>query len=1495
MSEATYIIARNPWDLGGSKEIVPAPAGTTLADINIGCDAPYIIIGDGEGILRAEWGSLVSDFESVSVIVLPEGGGGSNPLRAVMMLAVIALSGPVGAWAGGLFAAGSTAAVFAGAAASAAVMMVGSMVVSAVLPAPTATSAQQMASLAAASPTYSLSAQGNSARIGSVVPVQYGRVKAYPDFAAMPYTEYAGNDQYLYQLFCLGCGQFSIEEIRIDDALITSYAEITYEVIQPHSQCTLFPTNVITASQVAGQTINKGEYVGPFPASGPEQYCNIIGIDFIMPKGMFYANDSGGLDSVTISVRVEYAPINEYGVETGGYSVLGTESWTMATSTPQRISKRYSVASGRYNVRVTRLDVEKTDARYGHTVSWGALRSYLPDTTDFGNVTLIAMRMLATDNLSQQSSRKVSVLGTRKVSVYNGANWSAPTASRSIAWALADALRDQEYGCGVADIRVPISHLLALDAVWIARGDHFDGRFDSAISAYEVLAQIANAGRAKFFIQGGFCRVARDGNVSVPVAMFTERNIKKGSFSIDYLLPTDDTADVIEMSYFDEQVWAQRTVKSDYSAATSAKVAKRELFGVVSRAQAYRDAVYLAATNHLRRRVIKFETEMDGFIPSPLDLIAIQHSMPGWSQQCEAVAWDEQYNILTVNEYLKWGSGQHFVGMRKTDGSMAGPYSVSKGLADNLLVFASEPDYVPVTSDDEQVRTHIIFGESPNTIQYAKVIDIKPSGLYRVSIEAVNEDQSVHTADNGIVTPPVVTSELVRYTGLPVVTDLQVVVGGSIVGPEVTMSWRPAVGAEYYVVDQSSDGALWSRLLDTVTASARAIVIPGLVYLRVAGVRGVAIGPYIEWVGNLIDFMPPPASPTGLALEQPFVGRSCKFAWKAAARSDAHRVEVWAGGNKKRTIDVTSTRYQYSEEDATADGGPWRAITIRVYGIGNGVSAEYAELVAENPQVAALDGVGFVPGYKQIIASYYLPADSDFAGVVVAMSRINGFTPTEADYAYDGPDKLFVMQTGPDGQELVNGQVWYLRIAGYDKFGKDTLQWSSQHAITVIDADLTPEEVLDRLNSSFVQGNVILNGAGSILAYNGPSSIPNRDFVLMDAGRLTYQRYRDGQYVEYMGLKRSIRGQASSGETVVIDGYWDSQPSVTVAPFGMKSYEAAISGQSQAWMIRADNLRETFAGSKRWQFDAVAELTYYSSSGNTVVNQTFSGASNELYSSEYQLPANINSLTVNVSELSIRGTGTSTYSYAYRQVTVIVQLWNGVGWVDSGTKVIYIGATTTAAKSDYVTCTGVSGKTKVRIRCVAADSGGEFSLGANQYYQQGPYYVSGSASLSSITYGGSNRHIYTDAVLSGFSVPANSYISSVTIKYSAYGAVRHTDPYVYPDMSYGGSEGTVYFPNGITIVGQGASLSQDNVTYWQGSSFSVTSVPLHIYRNWWVTVAGGPELYLSVNATGTIYIQTAYLSNPTPENTHTLTSLQWTTAGATTIATGSLSWQATGE
>src|SRR5690606_4742371 len=59
------------------------------------------------------------------------------------------------------------------------------------------------------------------------VPVIYGRRKVYPPYAAQPYTEIVGDDQYFNALFALGVGSHDIEEAKIGDTLLTNYQGVT--------------------------------------------------------------------------------------------------------------------------------------------------------------------------------------------------------------------------------------------------------------------------------------------------------------------------------------------------------------------------------------------------------------------------------------------------------------------------------------------------------------------------------------------------------------------------------------------------------------------------------------------------------------------------------------------------------------------------------------------------------------------------------------------------------------------------------------------------------------------------------------------------------------------------------------------------------------------------------------------------------------------------------------------------------------------------------------------------------------------------------------------------------------------------------------------------------------------------------------------------------------------------------------------------------------------
>ena len=820
---------------------------------------PHIALLDGKAILREDWGQILRDGQMIAFIdveAIPQGGGGgSNPFRTIAMLAAMYFAPFAAEWAVGEMGATLATGSMALAAVDAMGTMVGMSLVNALIPPPKLPSPQQASSLAAASPTYDIQAQGNTARLDAAIPESFGRLQIYPDFAAQPYQEFSGNEQFLYQLLCIGRGEYDLEAIRIEDTPISSFGEITYEIIPPGGTLTLFPANVDSSIEVSGQDLPTGTTVGPFVASPPETVANYLGIDLVYPRGLYYANDSGGLDSYSVTVQISAQLINDSGTPIGSMVVLGTETFTAATTTPQRQSHRYSVTPGRYQVQVVRTDTKQTDVRYGNDVVWGSLRAYLIDTRTFGDVTLIAMRMQASNNLSMQASRKINVIATRKLPVWNGSAWSANAVTRSPAWAIAYACKQ----VGLTDASIDLATLLALDAIWSTRNDTFDGRFDNFLSFWEAVTKISAVGRAKPYMQGGVMRIMRDQAATIPVQLFSMRNIIKGSLSIDYLMPTPDTADAIDVGYFDGVSWAPRRVRATLPGSTAAMPAQVDLFGVTSRDQAYREGLYQAACNRYRRKLIHFSTEMEGFIPSFGDLIAVQHDMPAWGQYSESIAWNPASLTLSLSEIPDWGLGSnynatHYIGLRKRDGSVDGPYPVIAGDNPNDVVLDQIPALTPYTGGAEE-RTHVVFGWAETWRQPARIVSVTPTGLFSADIVAVNEDANVHTADIGVTTPATQNSQLAGYTNAPVILGLSC---RSMLGApdKMLLTWQPSPWAEYYIIDQSSDGQSWTRTGETSTSNFTATALYGnATILRVAAV-GIAKGPWVMiHYGDSADYM----------------------------------------------------------------------------------------------------------------------------------------------------------------------------------------------------------------------------------------------------------------------------------------------------------------------------------------------------------------------------------------------------------------------------------------------------------------------------------------------------------------------------------------------------------------------------------------------------------------------------------------------------------------
>lgn len=419
-------------------------------------------------------------------------------------------------------------------------------------------------------------------------------------------------------------------------------------------------------------------------------------------------------------------------------------NYAAATNTAIRRTYKYSVTPGRYEVRVLRTNAKDTSARAGHDVHWSSLKARLVHTPNFGNVTLLAMKMRATDNLSQRSSRMVNCIVTRKLSVWHpDTGWSTLQPTHSIAWAMADILK-ASYGAKLADIRIDLSALVALDTIWTARGDTFNGVFDRKLTVWDALTQVSRCGRAIPFLQGGLVRFVRDEPRTLPVAMFSPRNIVKGSFKIDFVMPGDDTADSVKVEFFNQRTWKQDEIIASLPDSAAEQPATVSLFGCTDKDQAIREGLYMAAANRYRRRIVSFRTELEGMIPTYGDLIAISHDMPCWGEAGDIIAYDAP--ILTLSEPVTFEeSSTHYIVLRRKNSSLSGPWMVEHTNRENQIRLLEEIDFTPYAGTEEE-RTHFSFGVGEHWGVLARVLAVRPRGEI-IEISAVVENPLVHTAD----------------------------------------------------------------------------------------------------------------------------------------------------------------------------------------------------------------------------------------------------------------------------------------------------------------------------------------------------------------------------------------------------------------------------------------------------------------------------------------------------------------------------------------------------------------------------------------------------------------------------------------------------------------------------------------------------------------------------------------------------------------------------
>lgn len=788
-------------------------------------------------------------------------------------------------------------------------------------------------------PVFSVKGQSNAIRLGEPIEVCYGRNRVYPSYASRPYYEYQDNEQFQFSLFCLGQGETEISAIQIGDTPIANFQEVEYEVIQPGGAITLFPAAVYTASEAGGQVMfapNQLEYVapgwlGPFPANPSGTLARKISVDFVLGKGLYRMTKSGKPDIAGVNFEVAYRAIDDAGTPLGFYIDFTGDPFiqiTGATTTPQRKTYSIDVPLGRYEVRVRRISAAGLAANFGDEITWEGLRSYLDEEQDFGDRTLLAVKIRATNNLNDRTQAQFNVVCTRKIPIRESGGFSAPQISRSIVWAFVDAFRSL-YGGRVAEVYFDWDMLDELDSFYADRGEFFDWIFRDPITVWEAAKTIARVGRATPLLAGSLITLKRDGPLEIPVAMFNQENIVSGSFEYNVELWDVDEYDSVRIEYTDATTgYKQETVLCILPGGTGDHPEDIRLPGCQDRNNAYHEGLYIQAVRRYVRANATFDTGLEGYIPTFGDLIAVVHDVPKWGQGGYIVHAERGEGIkytLWLSEPLDWTHGSsHQIYLSGRRGEVIGPLTAIRTLDLKQCVIESVSD-IDFLLGGRNEPMRFAFGLANDITEYLRVVKVEPQGNEVIRITAATNAPIVHTFDG--LTAPTLTSPNVppAAPALPEILELKLTQIDAALHI-VQASWTATFGAQYYIVQTSEDGEHWRDRGRVYKTSMQFQVFPGDLWVRVAAVNE-GQGPWIEETLS-IGFI------LALNLTGAWVDLEWTIEWQEVIQATAFIVNVYdnreSGPVLIRTETVLSRDYTYDYDKAVEDGVFTREMLVEV-------------------------------------------------------------------------------------------------------------------------------------------------------------------------------------------------------------------------------------------------------------------------------------------------------------------------------------------------------------------------------------------------------------------------------------------------------------------------------------------------------------------------------------------------------------------------------------
>ena len=643
---------------------------------------------EGIGIVVSVNGKIIEENEYATTFLLPSDQivivpiiGDNETLMIVAMVALFVfapgIAAAIGGGAGGWAVTAAGGLTFAGQVLTVGIMLAGGYLISSLAPKP---SSQRIGGLGEDVSQFHSFNPATKQRQGLAIPRIFGKIKCYGNvIVANTELNQTNDKQILNLLIALSKGPIkgivdyddvSYGEIKINDQPITNFQD----VFVVHRKGTLNQEIITYFDDTLNETFRETLVSSDSPVIYTTSNANFdeLEVKISCPFGLYYQNDQSGLSNHTIKIKIEIGESPGGAYNTLFEGNIKDKRSSLVKRTFRTINSNITIDNGKnYNIKVTKISIDKTSVRYGDKINLSSVSEVITDDFTYPTIALAGINALASDQLS--GSLNFSCIAEGSICrVYDGSAWINEY-SDNPAWVLytilsspvfsgeteGDYVVERYDGVDPAQLDTESFYELAefCDELVPITEDNpsdlekrfiFNGGFDSESSVWESALTVCKMCRCNIVFNGTTLAIVIDKPTEV-TQMFGMGNIVKGSF-IENFSPQNERASEIEINFLDDEEDYNRSIVTIFNTSipNNSNKVSIDLIGCTRKSQAWREGEFILRQNQVLSKTIEFSTSIDSIACQIGDVIEFSHDVPNWNQSGRVIS--STNNTVTLSE-----------------------------------------------------------------------------------------------------------------------------------------------------------------------------------------------------------------------------------------------------------------------------------------------------------------------------------------------------------------------------------------------------------------------------------------------------------------------------------------------------------------------------------------------------------------------------------------------------------------------------------------------------------------------------------------------------------------------------------------------------------------------------------------------------------------------------------------------------------------------------